>query len=261
MHVFHFGDSDKRLFGVYHPPAAQTPAATHGVVVCQPFGHEYIRAHRTLRTLARRLSDEGCHTLRFDYYGCGDSMGSGEESTVTQCLADIAAAIDELKDMAGVLRVSLVGVRLGGALAVLAAARRRDVDRIVLWDPVIRGDTHLQELSALQAEWLAGRTYMAVEDSSEIIGFPFSNQLRTEIADVDLCGVPKWPGRQTVVVTSLGVECTGLREQLERARVPSTFQQVSSSCDWTRPAAVHKALLAPEMVQQVVGAFERRGAA
>jgi pimeloyl-ACP methyl ester carboxylesterase len=258
MHVFHFGHAEKRLFGVYHPPANEMASQVRGIVLCQPFGHEYIRSHRALRTLAQKLSDTGCHTLRFDYYGCGDSMGSGDEATLEQSTRDIATAIDELKDMAGVLRVSLVGVRLGATLAAMSALKRKDVERLVLWDPVISGRMYLTELRALQAEWLNARPYMSHEESSEIIGFPLSETLEGEIAAIDLLDVSRWPGKQTAILASEGIDVAPLCQHLERIRASFAVEQVPSSCDWRRPSVVHKLLIAPDMTQKVLSAFDSR---
>src|SRR4051812_24879615 len=177
MQPFYFGTSEKQLFGVYHPPgtkAARQPA----VVLCQPLGHEYLRAHRAFRNLGAALAAQGCHVLRFDYFGCGDSGGSGEQATVEQNLADLDAAIDELKDTSGVARVSLVGLRFGATLAAHAASRRRDVERLVLWDPVSDGRAYLGEVRDLHDRWLHDRMGTAVAPDPfhrEVLGFPMTD--------------------------------------------------------------------------------------
>ena len=52
-----FGPRDARLFGVFH--GATTTPRSEGIVLCQPIGHEYIRAHRTFRQLAVHLAGAG----------------------------------------------------------------------------------------------------------------------------------------------------------------------------------------------------------
>ena len=113
MIPLHFGSASERLFGVYHAPTAGVVRST-GIVVCAPFGHEYIRAHRPLRQLAVELAGSGYHVLRFDYYGCGDSDGNGEDASLERWLHDIETAANELKDTAQLSRLCLVGLRLGG---------------------------------------------------------------------------------------------------------------------------------------------------
>jgi pimeloyl-ACP methyl ester carboxylesterase len=101
-----------------------------------------------MRQLARTLSARGWHVLRFDYYGTGDSAGDFAEANREQWLADVDTAVEELKDIGQLSRVALVGMRVGGALAAQVAERRRDVDRIVLWDPVMDGKSYLLEVGA-----------------------------------------------------------------------------------------------------------------
>jgi len=156
MQPFYFGTSQKQLFGVYHPPGTKA-ARQQAIVLCQPLGHEYLRAHRAFRNLAVSLAGQGFHVLRFDYYGCGDSGGNGDQATVEQCVSDLAAAVEELKDTSGAAKVSLIGLRFGATLAAVTASRRQDIDRIVLWDPVSDGRSYLEDVRDLHDSWLHDR--------------------------------------------------------------------------------------------------------
>ncbi len=147
-------------------------------------------------------------------------------------------------------------MRLGAALAVMAASARKDVDKLALWDPVVIGSRYLAALRSLQTEWLEERPFMAHNESEEIIGFPLRSTLRSEIMALDLRSLSKWPGKQTLVFASAGVDSAPLREHLERLRVQATFEDIQASCDWDRPSQVHKALVAPELTQRVVASFE-----
>jgi len=139
-----FGDSARQLFGAYDAPRGK---GRRGVVLCHPTSSgEYQLAHPTVRVLARRLADDGWHALRFDYFGTGDSAGDLAEATQDRWLADIETAVDELKEISQVPRVSLVGMRHGATLAAMVAGRRPDVDHLVLWDPVFDGREYLAEL-------------------------------------------------------------------------------------------------------------------
>ena len=148
MNPFYFGTSAKPLYGVYYPPRGGT-ARDVGIVLCYPMGQEYMRAHRAFRQLSNLLARAGFHVFRFDYYGTGDSGGDADVGTLTQWQEDIRAAIEELKDTAGVQKVALVGLRLGASLATVAAAGRSDVASVTLWDPVTDGAGYLDELLAV----------------------------------------------------------------------------------------------------------------
>lgn len=131
-----FGSSERRLFGIYDAPATSSGPA-RAAVLCCPGGDEQVHAYRTLRQLASRISQGGRHVLRFDYYGTGDSSGPTVENDISGWCGDIETAIAEIKDLAGVPKVSLVGLRLGANLAAEVAARSPEiVDSLVLWEPI-----------------------------------------------------------------------------------------------------------------------------
>ncbi len=72
--------------------------------------------------LAEALEREGVPVLRFDFAGRGQSEGSLYDLSYSSQVADLEAAIEYLAGR-GVERVGLFGSSLGGAVALLAAAR------------------------------------------------------------------------------------------------------------------------------------------
>jgi uncharacterized protein len=253
MHPFFFGTSSRRLFGAYHSPEGgrgRGPA----VVLCQPFGHEYLRGHRAFRNLAIAIAERGHHVIRFDYFGTGDSEGSSDEHTVEQSLADIAAAIEEVKDMSEVAEVTLVGLRLGATLALLAASGRRDVDRVILWDPVAAGDTYLDALAVLQREWLVdrmGRQRANIGDA-ELIGFPMTKAMRGQLNATRIAPPPKLRVRRVdVFVSSDDPEYRSLRDSLEADRVPVGYHVQPGAGEWDRGDMVHQILLPHTMIRAI----------
>lgn len=147
MTPFYFGGRDRRLFGVYEP-AISRAVRRNAAVLCYPLGEEYFHAHRPLRHLSRLLAQAGFHTLRFDYYGTGDSGGEIAEFDLCGARMDVLSAIQELKAITQVDAVALVGLRLGASLAAnVAAMSPAEVNNLVLWDPVVRGDQYFQEVA------------------------------------------------------------------------------------------------------------------
>lgn len=144
MNPFFFGTADHRLFGVYQPSRGHVGRS--GVVLCYPWGQEYVPAHKAFKALASLLVDAGHDVLRFDYHGTGDSGGDLEEGTPPSWPADLSMAIDELKDTAGSRQISLCGLRMGAAWAAQVAAERPDVTRIAAWDPVLDGRSYVEAL-------------------------------------------------------------------------------------------------------------------
>jgi uncharacterized protein len=138
VNPLYLGTQERRLFAVYEP-AAVKDRRTRVAVLCHPWGAEYVYAHRTMRQLAVKLSASGFHTLRFDYFGTGDSGGEDSEANPAAAEVDVESAIEGIQDMVGVARVALIGLRLGATLAARTAKRHKEnVEALVLWDPVVR---------------------------------------------------------------------------------------------------------------------------
>ena len=137
MTPFHFGTHQRRLFGIYEP-AHQNLRKQRAVLICYPMGNEQIFAYRTMRQLAARLARVGFHVLRFDYFGTGDSYGETGEGGIARWCEDIETAIEELRDVTGVTKVSLVGLRLGANLSARVAANRpQEISKLIVWEPLM----------------------------------------------------------------------------------------------------------------------------
>jgi alpha/beta superfamily hydrolase len=196
MTPFYFGTPGRRLFGIYEP-AAQGSAGRRAAVLCNPWGSEYIYAHRSLRQLAIRLSACGIHTLRFDFYGTGDSAGELADAELRGWEDDIELAIEEVQDMAGVRRVALAGLRLGATLAARVAARRgADIEALALWNPIVSGAAYRHELEAAAL----GTVSPTGDDVLEVKGFPLTAPMRREIGAIDLAPVLASPPTRTLLL-------------------------------------------------------------
>ena len=197
MNALFFGTGKHSLYGVYHPPRARVARRT-GVLLCSPFGQEYMRSHRAFRQLASLLTRAGFHLFRFDYYATGDSAGHSEEVTLAQWVEDIGTAIEELRETAEVKQVALVGLRLGATLAAQVAAVRDDVLNVVLWDPIVSGAEYVRDLLASSDEALAGQL-IGEADTVGVNGFPLSPSFRSDLAAIDLTGrAVKLPGQSLI---------------------------------------------------------------
>jgi pimeloyl-ACP methyl ester carboxylesterase len=144
VNLLSLGTAQRRLFAI-HEAAAATDQRARAVVLCHPLGAEYTYAYRSMRHLAVRLAMSGCHTLRFDYYGTGDSAGDESQADLMGCESDVEAAIEALTDIAGTRAVTLIGLRFGANIAANVAARRAaGIEALVLWDPIVSGSVYPQ---------------------------------------------------------------------------------------------------------------------
>lgn len=181
MIPFFFGASERQLFGIYHPGSGREK---RGVVLCNPWGQEYLRAHQSMRFLAGLISEAGHHVLRFDWFGTGDSAGTSfEGGNPDAWVDDLSEAIDELKDMANLRSVSLVGIRLGAAPVARVAPGRKDVKKVVLWDPILDGREYLSSLlNRPGVQDLSGNPDLPEnhrgEEVFEVMGFPITPPVR-----------------------------------------------------------------------------------
>jgi pimeloyl-ACP methyl ester carboxylesterase len=142
VNLLSLGTAQRRLFAIHE--AAASTQRTRAAVLCQPLGTEYTYAHRSMRQLALKLALTGFHTLRFDYYGTGDSAGADSELDPSGCETDVSSAMEALADIAGTPRVTLIGLRAGANIAAHVAARRiAEVEALVLWDPILSEDLRL----------------------------------------------------------------------------------------------------------------------
>ncbi|WP_025742493.1 serine aminopeptidase domain-containing protein [Aquimarina pacifica] len=155
MEYLYIEKKKDQLYSVYHEPTI-FDYEEYGVILCYPYGQEYIRCHKLYTNLATKLAQEGFHTLRFDYYGTGDSSGDFSEiNSMDQSLEDIELAVKELKEACGVKKVFLIGARIGATLALLHSKKAK-IDGLVLWSPITSGKNYLNEISSNYKEWLEG---------------------------------------------------------------------------------------------------------
>jgi pimeloyl-ACP methyl ester carboxylesterase len=223
MRPLFFGGSERQLFGAYHPPL-QPRAIAHAALLCAPGPQEYMHTHWAYRRLATLLSKAGVHVLRFDYFGTGDSSGDVEEGSLDQWQSDIRRAEHVLRELSKAERTSLVGYRLGAALAWRssgsAAHRPRD---LVLWDPVVHGTSYLDELYAAEAAFASRLFYFPKLErpAKELAGYVLPREQRLATERVDLLAEPLpnatrvhlYVGRETQQTQALEQR---LRAQLKR---------------------------------------------
>ncbi len=233
------------------------------MLLCNPFGEEASRAHRTFRVLATQLERAGFAALRFDYSGTGDSEGESEDATLDAWISDIAAAAERLRAASGAARIAIIGLRLGATLAALAAARGAVRPRhLVLWDPVVDGAAYLRELAAqhrayMRAEMGPGRAdrLRTRPDGTplEALGAPIGDALAAQLGAIDLAAGS--PGaEQTTLLT------TRTTPELERlqARLPASARwiQMNESPAWNSDAALNAMTVPMDIVRALVARLE-----
>jgi pimeloyl-ACP methyl ester carboxylesterase len=250
MNPFYFGSSKRPLFGIHHPPKSEVKR-NRGVVLCPAIGQDYMRTHRGLKQLSIQLSKSGFHVLRFDYFATGDSGGESTEATLEQWIEDVGDAIDELKDTAGVRQVSLIGIRLGAAVAAQAAHDRPEVDSLVLWDPVVTGATYVEELASMGQP--ADVNGSVPPGTIGVSGFPLTPGLRSDLQHIDLPGAAQSPADHVLLVVSEERdEFDQLQAHLSATTSNSSFQLVPTVANWDNVDRMGAVLLPQKIIQEIV---------
>jgi esterase/lipase len=254
MNLYYFGDSANALLGIYHPPRAQQ-IKNHGVLLCYPIGHEYIRSHRAFNQLANQLSKAGLHVFRFDYLATGDSSGKLQDGTTEKWLASIKLAIEELQATSGVAQISLVGLRLGASLAALHC-QTFACNHLVLWDPVIRGTDYLSELKVLHRKVLNNldrfRNPRKPTNTNDMIGFPYLQPMRDSINSIILTDLDKLRAKTIhLVVSEQRQDYSEYFALLGSQKIDVDYRLIPGAGDWDAVEKIDDALTPFEILKSI----------
>ncbi|KFG98973.1 alpha/beta hydrolase [Burkholderia paludis] len=211
---------------------------SHGIVICEPLGHEALWLHKLVRSLAEHLADRGFPVLRFQYPASGDSLGDEQDAErFERMLASIRQAARTLRESAALDGLTLVGVRAGAALALLAADGIPGLTRFVALAPVVRGRSYMRELSLVAQRWLdnvspAVRDAVRDERPFTVLGHAYPDDLVDALRRIDLCrtaaNLQSCPARALIVDAPYG-DGAALSSALQARGVAVNLQTCS---DW-----------------------------
>jgi len=136
----------KLLRGMIHRPAG-TRGVAPAVVFFHGFTGDRMESHWIFIKCARALASQGIASLRFDFYGSGESEGSFREATLQSEITDARAAVRFMQRQKGIdaARLGLCGLSLGGCVAACVAPSTK-AKALVLWSAVAQ-PAILQQLS------------------------------------------------------------------------------------------------------------------
>ncbi len=132
-------------FGWFHPAPSGWASST-AALLCPGASDDFSNGYRPFRLLADRLAGAGYPALRFDYPGTGDSADPSHSNLWEAWQESIALAAQWLRAQTGAERLLLIGLRIGGTLASMAAAQRGDVAGLALIEPCLTGRSYVSQL-------------------------------------------------------------------------------------------------------------------
>lgn len=233
MKPLFFGSAERKLFGIYQLPSGGSRVnSSHAILLCYPGIHEYNTSHWAFRRLASMLTKHGFHVLRFDYFGTGDSMGEVADGNPTIWEQNIQEAARELLDISGARLLSLVGMRLGAALAYRACGSGLTAKHLILWEPVVSGKAYVQELERFDRSknLLFLHSSRTRTGHQELLGYRFPTEARRAIEALDLLSSPT-PSVESVrfVVSGERELDLQLQSSLQRAGLTTTRRIVKGA--------------------------------
>ena len=186
---------------LFHLLLRPTDSATRGsILFLPPFAEEMHKSRDVVASQARILAAQGYNVLLLDLTGCGDSSGDFSDATWQLWLEDAIAGVDRLTSISDA-PLTLWGLRMGALLACDLAARLSHLAQLVLWQPVLNGEQHLDQFLRMRTVLTGlgdGKQFdrkslwdeLRAGHSLEIAGYELSSRMAVEMARVrlhDLC--------------------------------------------------------------------------
>lgn len=149
---------------------------------------------------SRALSALGFTVLQIDLYGCGDSSGELADASIAKWRQDLDTGVAWMRRQ-GIAPLHFWGLRFGALLGLDWLNRSEQsslIEGILLWQPVISGDTHLNQFlrigvardvlsaGASRGAGAALRSRLMSGETIEIAGYDINSVLATEMADLKL---------------------------------------------------------------------------
>jgi exosortase A-associated hydrolase 2 len=186
-------------FCLVHRPPAGMPSLG-GIVYVHPFAEEMNKSRRIAATQSRALSTLGFTVLQMDLHGCGDSSGEMADVTIAGWRQDLDTGVAWMCEQ-GIAPLYLWGLRFGALLGLDWMSRSEQsglIERVLLWQPVTSGDTHLSQFlrigvasdmlsaGASSGGGAALRSRLKNGETVEIAGYDINPELAAEMAALKL---------------------------------------------------------------------------
>jgi FkbH-like protein len=237
----YFGAKNGQLFGMFHHGLGPVRGA---VLCCYPMPPKYQRSYRLFHQCAGELAGQGYDVLRFDYSGTGDSSGEPAEATIEKWTGEVEAAADYLRSRSQTDRVSIVGMRLGAALAARASRRISTIDKLVLWEPAVDGEEYLNELRALNAYHGNGDH---IGNGLDFHGFLMTPEFQRTLSALSLVESPPVASQILLIESKENPASLRLHTALRNAKC-----ETIPGIDWDSVFKHDQIIVAPAHLQRIV---------
>src|SRR5262249_40077162 len=148
----------------------------------------------------------GIPVLRYDLPGTGDSSGGPQDPNLVDAWIDsVNDAAAELRAISGVEGVAVLGVRLGGMVATVAASRGTHIQDLILWGTPSSGRSAMRELRAYSQmeRWEFGNENDPPQSMNgfEVGGFLISLETRRDLEAIDITTLADLGNRRVLILS------------------------------------------------------------
>ena len=146
---------------------------TFGVILCHGFLSD--KNSRTNRRLTELLVRQGIATLRFDWYGMGETQELFSQISLRRCEEQLEAAFHAIQQH-GLTRLGLIGSSFGGLLAMLSAPNQTNLFALGLKCPVVDFPEVLRQEfgSDAMAHWQSTNYIPDIRNEAQHIFLPYT---------------------------------------------------------------------------------------
>lgn len=249
----------RKLFAVYYPPSGAV-RRREAVILCNPGLEEYMRCHWPFRQLSTLLSEQGFPVLRLDYCGTGDSSGANGSGSLDEWAENIVTGAKFLEEEAATPWISLIGIRLGAAVALKAMQKELPVYNLILWDPVLDGKVYLDEIQSMKKAFqhelsLIGTLLQRIRlRDDETTGFPMSNAWRQDLSEWKAKAMEQKAAKGQYIVSD-GSEENRIKDFLsEQSSQGNSFvhHSLDEKAGWADFHATQQVLFARQAISRIV---------
>ncbi|HEV2425273.1 MAG TPA: alpha/beta hydrolase [Terriglobia bacterium] len=184
-----------RLRGMLHQPQTAGEGWPPGVLFLHGFTGDRMESHWLFVKCSRALARAGIASLRFDFFGSGESDGAFRDASLETEVADAqdAAAYLRREGKIDPERLGITGLSLGGAVAALVA-QPLNARALVLWSAI----AHLPLMRRFADSF--ARPLPDGSGDAEYGGHRVSNSFLNGADRLDpLAGVAAFPGPTLIV--------------------------------------------------------------
>lgn len=173
----------KTLRGMVHIPK-NSGGKVPMVAMYHGFTGNKVESHFIFVKMSRKLEEAGIGSIRFDFYGSGESDGYFKEMTFSGELEDARHIIEFVKNepYTDTSNIGVLGLSMGGAIAgIIANEYKYLVKSLVLWAPAF----NMKDIIYQQANGEAGKI-LEKQGYVDIGAHAISREFVNDIINIDI---------------------------------------------------------------------------